>query len=72
MFQGPPTEAVGLFASHGFPCPPLTNPADHVMDIITPRIQADGRVSSRLDLSTLVVARRVMMMCGRNPLGGRR
>ena len=37
MFQGSPAAAVSVFANAGFPCPPLTNPADHVMDIITPR-----------------------------------
>lgn len=28
--------------------------SDHVMDIITPQIMADGRVSSRIDLTGLV------------------
>ncbi|GAB4814284.1 hypothetical protein N2152v2_001330 [Parachlorella kessleri] len=53
VYHGPPTDAVHYFASHGFPCPPLTNPADHVMDIITPQIMADGKVASHLDLATM-------------------
>lgn len=35
LFQGPPKAAVAYFARHGFPCPPLTNPADHVMEVIS-------------------------------------
>ncbi|KAL4427313.1 hypothetical protein ABPG77_003222 [Micractinium sp. CCAP 211/92] len=36
VYQGSPAQAVNVFAKAGFPCPPLTNPADHVMDVITP------------------------------------
>ena len=46
VFQGNPAEAVKVFAKLGYPCPPLTNPADHVMDMISPQIHADGRVHS--------------------------
>ncbi|KAI7840440.1 hypothetical protein COHA_005866 [Chlorella ohadii] len=43
VYQGPPTAAIAFFARHGFPCPPLTNPADHVMDVIaTPPTSARG------------------------------
>lgn len=43
VYQGPPSAAIAFFARHGFPCPPLTNPADHVMDVIaTPPPSARG------------------------------
>lgn len=47
VFQGPPSSAVTFFAKAGFPCPPLTNPADHVMDVISPaNVRADARDAS--------------------------
>lgn len=48
MFQGEPSSAVTVFASHGFPCPPLTNPADHLMDVIScsPHVHATARAAS--------------------------
>lgn len=48
VFQGDPSTAVTVFAQHGFPCPPLTNPADHLMDVISPHtshIHVDARAS---------------------------
>ncbi|PSC67254.1 ABC transporter G family [Micractinium conductrix] len=50
VFQGPPSTAVTVFAKAGYPCPPLTNPADHVMDVITPRIVANSRAPSYSNL----------------------
>ncbi|KAL4440224.1 hypothetical protein ABPG75_003225 [Micractinium tetrahymenae] len=38
VYQGSPAQAIHVFAQAGFPCPPLTNPADHVMDVITPGV----------------------------------
>ncbi|CAM9242317.1 unnamed protein product [Phaeothamnion confervicola] len=34
-YQGPASEAVAFFEESGFPCPPFTNPADHLLDSIT-------------------------------------
>ena len=34
VYYGPPTEIPSYFAEIGFPAPPLTNPADHLMAII--------------------------------------
>lgn len=43
VYQGDTSAAVAVFARHGYPCPPLTNPADHLMDVITPHVHADAR-----------------------------
>lgn len=34
VYHGPPNEIPEYFASIGFPAPPLTNPADHLMSIL--------------------------------------
>ena len=34
IYDGPPSKIISYFASLGFPVPPLTNPADHLMQII--------------------------------------
>jgi ATP-binding cassette, subfamily G (WHITE), member 2 len=31
-YQGPAKDALAYFEQTGFPCPPLTNPADHILD----------------------------------------
>eukprot|EP00953_Heterococcus_sp_UTEX-ZZ885_P004664 3011-Heterococcus_DN1.PRE.3 len=31
-YQGPARDALAYFEQTGFPCPPLTNPADHILD----------------------------------------
>lgn len=36
VYYGPADKTVDFFAEAGFPCPPLTNPADHFLDVITP------------------------------------
>eukprot|EP00798_Chlamydomonas_sp_ICE-L_P023416 gene23416-30690_t len=39
MYQGPAAEAVAHFEKLGHTCPPHENPADHLMDILTPMQQ---------------------------------
>jgi ATP-binding cassette subfamily G (WHITE) protein 2 len=34
VYNGRARDVVQFFASKGFPCPPLTNPADHLIDIL--------------------------------------
>eukprot|EP00611_Tribonema_gayanum_P017887 TRINITY_DN3082_c1_g1_i5.p1 TRINITY_DN3082_c1_g1~~TRINITY_DN3082_c1_g1_i5.p1 ORF type:complete len:611 (+),score=223.25 TRINITY_DN3082_c1_g1_i5:294-2126(+) len=34
-YQGPAREALAFFEQTGYPCPPLTNPADHLLDSIS-------------------------------------
>ena len=36
VYYGPANKTVDFFAEAGYPCPPLTNPADHFLDVITP------------------------------------
>uniref|UniRef100_A0A914P039 ABC transporter domain-containing protein n=1 Tax=Panagrolaimus davidi TaxID=227884 RepID=A0A914P039_9BILA len=36
IYQGPRADAMPTFTKAGFPCPLFTNPADHLMDVITP------------------------------------
>ncbi|UJR22373.1 hypothetical protein I4U23_025435 [Adineta vaga] len=36
VYQGPRKNAMETFRSAGFPCPVYTNPADHLLDVITP------------------------------------
>eukprot|EP00899_Mesostigma_viride_P016059 jgi/Mesvir1/24454/Mv21823-RA.1 len=38
VFAGPAMSSLDHFAGMGYPCPPLTNPADHLMDLITVRL----------------------------------
>lgn len=45
VYQGPAGKAITFFAKAGFPCPPLTNPADHLMDVITPGLGEDAQAS---------------------------
>jgi ATP-binding cassette subfamily G (WHITE) protein 2 len=35
VYYGPAAEVMDFFAEAGFPCPPMTNPADHMLDVIT-------------------------------------
>lgn len=37
VYYGPTNDVCDFFAEAGFPCPPMTNPADHVLDVITPQ-----------------------------------
>ncbi|CAF1465031.1 unnamed protein product, partial [Adineta steineri] len=36
IYQGPRKQAMEVFRAAGFPCPLYTNPADHLLDVITP------------------------------------
>ena len=47
MYYGSSKGAVEFFAEAGFPCPPLTNPADHFLDVITPpAVEKDGSTTA--------------------------
>ncbi|KAI8892150.1 hypothetical protein BC833DRAFT_570403, partial [Globomyces pollinis-pini] len=36
VYYGPAKECINFYAEAGFPVPPMTNPADHFLDVITP------------------------------------
>jgi hypothetical protein len=38
VYQGKADRALEFFAKAGFPCPDQTNPADHLLDVITVRL----------------------------------
>ncbi|KAG0604531.1 hypothetical protein M758_10G178300 [Ceratodon purpureus] len=38
IYQGKASEVLHFFEESGFPCPEYTNPADHLLDVITPSI----------------------------------
>jgi hypothetical protein len=42
LYQGSAPGAVHFFAHLGFPCPPYTNPADHLLDVITHELDDEG------------------------------
>lgn len=35
LYQGEVMKSIDFFAQRGFPCPPLTNPADHLLDVVS-------------------------------------
>lgn len=35
LYQGPADEVIAHYTEAGFPCPPYTNPADHILDVVT-------------------------------------
>ncbi|CAF1013506.1 unnamed protein product, partial [Adineta ricciae] len=41
IYQGPRKQAMEVFRAAGFPCPLYTNPADHLLDVITPAKTGD-------------------------------
>jgi len=41
LYQGPPDLMIEAYAEAGFPLPPDSNPADHLLDVITPLFQED-------------------------------
>ncbi|CAF1467821.1 unnamed protein product [Adineta steineri] len=46
VYQGPRKQAMETFRAAGFPCPLYTNPADHLLDVITPpKINLSGEES---------------------------
>lgn len=47
VYYGPAEKAVDFFAEAGFPCPPMTNPADHFLDVITPPANESSHAISR-------------------------
>jgi ABC-type multidrug transport system ATPase subunit/ABC-type multidrug transport system permease subunit len=42
LYHGPANEAMAFYADAGFECPPLTNPADHVLDVVTPSNEGEA------------------------------
>ncbi len=42
VFFGPTDAAISHFTNLSYPCPRLTNPADHFIDIITPDLRSDS------------------------------
>ncbi|CAF0815149.1 unnamed protein product [Didymodactylos carnosus] len=36
LYQGPREQAMEVFKQAGYPCPLYTNPADHLLDVVTP------------------------------------
>ena len=45
VYSGKAAEAITFFEKTGFPCPPRTNPADHLLDVITPGLGEDAEVA---------------------------
>ena len=45
IYQGPRKQAMEVFHSAGFPCPLYTNPADHLLDVITPPRAGESHLS---------------------------
>jgi len=35
LYQGPADDVIAHYTGAGFPCPPYTNPADHILDVVT-------------------------------------
>ncbi|CAF4738286.1 unnamed protein product [Rotaria sp. Silwood1] len=59
VYQGPRQQAMDVYRMAGFPCPLYTNPADHLLDVITPaRTMNDQSVSTekQADADKLILA----------------
>lgn len=41
IYQGSASGVLKFFEDSGFPCPEFTNPADHLLDVITPALSSD-------------------------------
>eukprot|EP00299_Pterocystis_sp_00344_P019877 c9825_g2_i1.p1 GENE.c9825_g2_i1~~c9825_g2_i1.p1 ORF type:complete len:636 (-),score=175.65 c9825_g2_i1:75-1727(-) len=41
IFHGSTTKALATFEKAGAPVPPLTNPADHILDVLAPKFDSD-------------------------------
>ena len=41
LYQGPPSNLLEAYAQAGFPCPVQINPADHLLDVISPLFRED-------------------------------
>lgn len=48
VYYGPAKEAITFYAEAGFPVPPMTNPADHFLDVITPSHHDVGKDDNAL------------------------
>ncbi|CAF3756084.1 unnamed protein product [Rotaria sordida] len=46
IYQGPRQQAMDVYRMAGFPCPLYTNPADHLLDVITPMKTIDDQSGS--------------------------
>lgn len=44
IYQGSTAGALTFYERAGYPCPPLTNPADHLLDVIQPALGVDDAV----------------------------
>ncbi len=44
IYQGSTSGALTFYEHAGYPCPPLTNPADHLLDVIQPALGVDDAV----------------------------
>lgn len=54
-FNGPSSQILPYFSKVGHPCPKLTNPADHILDIISVNLQsAEKEEASRLRVTKLL------------------
>lgn len=42
VYYGPADQIMEFFSEAGFPCPPMTNPADHMLDVITANPSQEG------------------------------
>ena len=60
LYQGRRSEVMDTFAQAGFPCPTYTNPADHLMDVITTTNQTTKEQEAAIE-SALATA------CADNP-----
>jgi ABC-2 type transporter len=43
VYQGEANKAIDFFDKAGFPCPPLTNPADHIIDVLADHHDTDSQ-----------------------------
>lgn len=56
MYQGRRSAVMDTFANAGFPCPPYTNPADHILDVITPKTGQSAEEEHLVDKAVLQAA----------------
>ena len=53
LYQGSTTGALTFYECAGYPCPPLTNPADHLLDVIQPALGVDDASKQDVTLKLL-------------------
>ncbi|CAF4219034.1 unnamed protein product, partial [Rotaria sp. Silwood2] len=59
VYQGPRQQAMDVYRMAGFPCPLYSNPADHLLDVITPARTIDDQSASsekQTDVDKLILA----------------